>query len=119
MSTPESSSSFTPVYVASIVEYYPAEEGSAHILGVFATEKAGVDRLIDHLVDNEMIGDFDEEKERSDESKNESKNESKYLYKQMATTLDQLIVVCNDDDSTSYFQQTWHIQLDKCTYEAK
>ena len=113
MSTPESS--FTPVYVASIVEYYTAEEGSAHILGVFATEKAGVDRLIDHLVDNEMIGDFDKEKERSDESK----NESKYLYKQMATTLDQLIVVCNDDDSTSYFQQTWHIQLDKCTYEGK
>lgn len=80
------------VYVPSIVEYYTTENGCARVLGVFTTEKSAVDKLIIELLRSEMIDQMDEEKQTK--------------------TFKQLLYWCNKHDSTSYYNQTWHIQLD-------
>ena len=80
------------VYVPSIVEYYTAENGHARVLGVFTTEKSAIDKLIIELLRREMIDQMDEEKQTK--------------------TFKQLLQLCDKYDSTSYYNQTWHIQLD-------
>ncbi len=80
------------VYVPSIVEYHTAEDGRARVLGVFTTEKFAVDKLIEELLRSEMIDQLDEEKQTK--------------------TFKQLLHLCDKYDNTSYYNQTWHIQLD-------
>lgn len=89
------------VYVPSIIQYSKDQSGVTNVLGVFTNEKDAVSELIKILVTEERI----------------CACETAHLQcmNQLITNInnfEQLFKSCNEYDLTSYYLDSWHIQMD-------
>lgn len=97
------------LYVPSIIKYYAGSSGNTEVLGVFTSEKDSIEKLINTLFINEMIcscehKDLDSDIEHRD-----------YCLPTMIGnifTFSQLLEELGGLDETSYYNDSWHIQMD-------